>query len=179
MGELDFDKSSQARYWMFDEESLQKCREEAVRGAPKVRKFAAGYANRKPGKESEGSATTTPPPISQFEHERLVAFHAKELQTLVGPSAMFPALRMGSSTLSSAIMIFKRFYLSNSVIDFHPRDIACAAASLASKLESNRLPVSPIVLPSAVLAATLVFSIESNESNLSWDWRRAGFSKGR
>ncbi|KAL3907345.1 MAG: hypothetical protein SGILL_008916, partial [Bacillariaceae sp.] len=147
MGEFDFDKSSQARYWVFDEESLQQCREKACQGAPKVRKFASGYANRNKGKETEGSAATTtatatpPPPISTSEQERLVAFHAKELQTLVGPLAMFPALRMGSSTLSSAIMIFKRFYLSNAVTDFHPRDIACAAASLASKLESIRLPI--------------------------------------
>ena len=171
MGELDFDKSSQARYWMFDEESLQQCREEACQGAPTVRKFASGYANK--GKKSAaGSATTTTnlSPISTSEQERLVAFHAKELQTLVGPAAVFPALRMSSSTLSSAIMIFKRFYLSNSVTDYHPRDIACAAASLASKLESTRLPVSR---RHGALLDAYYFTIFDDSNESSRDWRRA------
>jgi hypothetical protein len=40
-------------------------------------------------------------------------------------------------------MIFRRFYLSNSVIDFHPRNVAAASALLAVKVDcENKLEVS-------------------------------------
>jgi cyclin H len=147
MGELDFDMSSQARYWMFDEESLQQCREAACQGAPKVRKFACGYANRNKGKKNDttgnNTAATTHTFLSPQEQEQLVSFHAKEIQSLVGPDAIFPALRISSSTLSTAISLLRRFFLSNSAADYHPRNIACAAAMLAAKSESShRLQVS-------------------------------------
>ena len=40
--------------------------------------------------------------------------------------------------LSTAIMLFRRFYLSNSVIDFHPRNIAAASALLSAKVDCER-----------------------------------------
>lgn len=162
MGELDFDKSTQAKYWMFDEESLRECREEASKsvggdgsntnknGTPRVRKTASGYHHIRTTKGPQNgkgiSVQTLPPPASPLtpeDQELLVHFHAHQIQRLIGPNAIFPALRRSSSVLSTAIMLFRRFYLSNSVIDFHPRDIAAASALLACKADcERRLPVS-------------------------------------
>lgn len=158
MGEVDFKMSSQAQYWMFNETTLNECRKEACSGSgvksrtkggkPRVRKFASGYHNRM-------SATTTPqnnedvPPmtslsstISPEDQETLIHFHAHQIQKLIGPNAIFPMLKRGASVLSTAIMLFRKFYLSNSVIDFHPRNIAAASALLAVKTDCERnLPV--------------------------------------
>ena len=163
MGELlDFEMSSQAKCWMYDASSLNECREQACdsnntqqystrgtgRGSPRVRKFACGYYNRRKS-VATNTANTTPTTdpssttISQHDQETLVHFHAHQIQKLIGPNAVFPLLKRGSSVLSTAIMLFKKFYLSNSVIDFHPRNIAAASALLAVKTDCERnRPVS-------------------------------------
>jgi hypothetical protein len=161
MGELDFEMSSQAKCWMYDESSLNECRDQACdnnntqqhstrgtgRGSPRVRKFACGYYNRKKSASTNTTLTTTDPSstISQHDQETLVHFHAHQIQKLIGPNAVFPLLKRGSSVLSTAIMLFKRFYLSNSVINFHPRNIAAASALLAVKTDCERnIPVSSL-----------------------------------
>lgn len=157
MGEMDFDKSTQAKYWMYDEESLRKCQEIACTSVeengltgslpPRVRKTASGYHNQTKGKQNGvgRSHVQTPlrlPVLSSEDQELLVHFHAHQIQRLIGPNAIFPELRRGSSVLSTAIMLFRRFYLSNSVIDFHPRNIAAASGLLACKADcEKRLPV--------------------------------------
>jgi hypothetical protein len=162
MGELDFDMSSQSKCWMYDEASLNECREQACdnnntqqhstrgtgRGSPRVRKFACGYYNRKKSASTTTTTTTTTISgpsctISQHDQEILVHFHAHQIQKLIGPNAVFPLLKRGSSVLSTAIMLFRKFYLSNSVIEFHPRNIAAASALLAVKTDCERnIPVS-------------------------------------
>jgi len=163
MGELDFDMSSQSKCWMYDEASLNECREQACdnnntqqhstrgtgRGSPRVRKFACGYYNRKKSASTTTTTTTTATlsdpscTISQHDQEILVHFHAHQIQKLIGPNAVFPLLKRGSSVLSTAIMLFRKFYLSNSVIEFHPRNIAAASALLAVKTDCERnIPVS-------------------------------------
>lgn len=76
--------------------------------------------------------------ISQRDQETLVHFHAHQIQKIIGPNAIFPLLKRGSSVLSTAIMLFRKFYLSNSVVDFHPRNIAAASALLAVKTDCER-----------------------------------------
>jgi hypothetical protein len=155
MGEMDFDKSTQAKYWMYNEETLQQCLEIACTSveedgpnSPRVRKNASGYHNIVMGKQngvgrSNAQTPLTSHVLSPEDQELLVHFHAHQIQRLIGPNSIFPALIRGSNVLSTAIMLFRRFYLSNSVIDFHPRHIAAASALLACKADCEPLlPVS-------------------------------------
>ena len=81
--------------------------------------------------------------MSANDQDILIHFHAHQIQRLIGPNAIFPQLRRGTAVLSTAIMLFRRFYLSNSALDFHPRNIAAASALLAVKADcEGRLPVS-------------------------------------
>ena len=155
MGEVvDFEMSSHAKCWMFDEASLLKCRRQAcnsispestARGTkPRVRKFACGYHGRETSSTTTAKSNNNPPSIyssstiSPADQETLVHFHAHQIQKLIGPNAIFPSLKRGASVLSTAIMLFRKFYLSNSVIDFHPRSIAAASALLAVKADCER-----------------------------------------
>jgi len=61
---------------------------------------------------------------------------------LVGPHAILPSLVRSPEILATAVMFFRRFYLSNSVLDFAPRKIAVAAAFLAAKVEDQKVEVS-------------------------------------
>ena len=188
MGEVDFEMSSQANYWMFNEASLHECREAAcdsngaksktMRGGPRVRKSACGYRGRMSASTATQSNRDTPPvtalssSISPEDQETLVHFHAHQIQKLIGPNAIFPMLKRGASVLSTAIMLFRKFYLSNSVIDFHPRNIAAASALLAVKTDCERnLPVSQI--PSIVTIEDYFFLFFTiGDMQVPWKLRR-------
>eukprot|EP00539_Tryblionella_compressa_P002360 CAMPEP_0178734904 /NCGR_PEP_ID=MMETSP0744-20121128/1599_1 /TAXON_ID=913974 /ORGANISM="Nitzschia punctata, Strain CCMP561" /LENGTH=476 /DNA_ID=CAMNT_0020387229 /DNA_START=865 /DNA_END=2295 /DNA_ORIENTATION=- len=188
MGELDFDRSTQAKHWMFDEDSLRQCREEACaiqsldgalpgRGGPRIQKIACGYAKKKgavgmdtsgPWGEMPAEGNRSPFTMSPQDQETLVHFHAHQIQRLIGPNAIFPLLRRGTSVLSTAIMLFRRFYLSNSVVDFHPRSIAAASALLAVKADCERR------IPIDVLShATWVIQMKAQNAPLCRDELRA------
>lgn len=138
---------------MFDEASLRECKRAAslVRSnsdSIKARNFACGFHRNQVGKRdlyerADDSQSFPLHSIATGDQDTLVHFHAHQIQRLVGPNAVFPALKRSASSLSTAIMLFRRFYLSNSVIEFHPRDIAAASALLAIKVDCERkLPVS-------------------------------------
>jgi hypothetical protein len=59
----------------------------------------------------------------------------------VGPYALLPELRRSQKVLSTAIVFFRRFFLSNSVIECNPRKIAAAAALFAAKAEEEKIEV--------------------------------------
>jgi hypothetical protein len=140
--------SSQAKCWMFNEGTLRDCRQDACNtngvsskaagGKPRVRKFACGYHSRKATSTATPNNRDTPP---------TTAFSSK-----ISPNAIFPMLKRGASVLSTAIMLFRKFYLSNSVVDFHPRNIAAASALLAVKTDCERnLPVSQYFHQSVII----------------------------
>mmetsp|Transcript_27679 Transcript_27679/g.60953 ORF Transcript_27679/g.60953 Transcript_27679/m.60953 type:complete len:511 (+) Transcript_27679:96-1628(+) len=180
MGEVDFEMSSQAKFWMFDEAALLECREKAcnnissqsraARGKPRVRKFACGYNGRKATKSTATTHNEKPPKfdlpttMTPEDQETLIHFHAHQIQKLIGPNAIFPLLQTRGSVLSTAIMLFRKFYLSNSVIDFHPRNIAAASALLAVKTDCE--PNLPIDLLSH---ATFVVEMRAQNDPLSMD----------
>ena len=156
MGELDFEMSSQAKCWMFDEASLLECRQQACNTQnsrpagrkQRVRKFACGYYGRTTTTNNDNTSTADPSStMSPEDQETLIHFHAHQIQKLIGPNAIFPTLKRGASVLSTAIMLFRKFYLSNSVIDFHPRNIAAASALLAVKTDCERnIPVRFVII---------------------------------
>jgi len=147
---MDFELSTQARSWIFDETSLVACRERAtefesvVGSKSRARKFASGFHNRLSciSEDSSRATSTTSNSLSPYDQETLVRFHAHQIQTLVGPSAILLELRTSETVLSTAITFFRRFYLSNSVVEFNPRRIAAACAFFASKVEEERIEVS-------------------------------------
>ena len=150
---MDFDQSTQAQCWMFDRYSLYQCKQSAsvIRSFKKggrnsrvaVAKHACGFHQRYrnpstpvPSNPLHKSLDTTS--MATIDQDILVHFHSHQIQRLVGPNALFPELRRSASVLSTAIMLFRRFYLSNSVVDFHPRNIAAASALLAVKVDCER-----------------------------------------
>lgn len=130
----------------------------------RVRKFASGFHTRHAYEERVHLRADFDPPVDSFsmgdayfcpetcirqasslsvqEQETLVRFHAHQLSMLVGPYAVFQGLVRSPSVLATAIVFFRRFYMSNSVLDFEPRKIAVAAAFLASKVEESIIEVS-------------------------------------
>lgn len=141
---MNFEGSTQARSWLFDEASLQACRLRAlsfdqakVNG---VKKFASGFHHRKGDDKVEEIVQSRG--LTPADQDSVLRFHAHQIQSLVGPNALLPDLRNSETVLSTAITYFRRFYLSNSILDIHPRKMAVACAFFASKVEEEKVEVS-------------------------------------
>ncbi len=73
--------------------------------------------------------------LTPEEESTLIDFYSSKLLTLIGPSATHPKLKRDIKVASTASLLLKRFYLSNSITLFDPKTIMVASAFLASKVE--------------------------------------------
>jgi Cyclin, N-terminal domain len=169
---MNFDHSSQARSWLFDEDTLLECRNKVTRetslssvdASVKVKNFASGFSSRMDSSvrkrniegetilisdddyNSSSNHNADSSHMTSSDQEILVRFHAHQICSLVGPDAVIPSLIRSQHVLATAIVMFRRFYLSNSVLDFKPRAMAVAAAFLASKVDDEKIKVSPKIV---------------------------------
>ncbi|XP_041854349.1 cyclin-H [Melanotaenia boesemani] len=115
-----FHNSSQSKYWTFDsEEKVERMR---CKANEKFRNKA--LQSGKPGVNE-----------SMFleRHEEDVLFRHYERRLLDFCNAFKPA--MPKSVVGTAIMYFRRFYLNNSIMEYHPRIIMLTCAYLSCKVD--------------------------------------------
>jgi len=75
------------------------------------------------------------PFLTPAEEAVLISFYASKLPRLIGPAASLHRLKRDSKVLATATMLYRRFFLSNSVMLHDPKAIMVAAAFLGSKTE--------------------------------------------
>ncbi|KAL7570917.1 hypothetical protein ACA910_002550 [Epithemia clementina (nom. ined.)] len=88
------------------------------------------YTSQGPSKNIKGHEFLTP-----TEESTLISFYASKLATLIGPKASIPRLLRESKITATAALLYRRFFLSNSVMIFDPKAVLVASAFLASKVE--------------------------------------------
>ncbi|NXD10572.1 CCNH protein, partial [Nothocercus nigrocapillus] len=116
-----YHSSTQRRHWTFrSEEELSRCRAEANR------KFR-GRAAAAGGKVQQADTFLLEP------HEELAICKYYEKRLLDFCAVFKPS--MPRSVVGTACMYFKRFYLNNSVMEYHPRIIMLTCAFLACKVD--------------------------------------------
>ncbi|XP_013889851.1 cyclin-H [Austrofundulus limnaeus] len=115
-----FHNSSQRKYWTFkSEDELEQMR------------FSANEKFRKTVRE-----TGKPVGINAVfldRHEEDVLFRHYERRMLDFCNAFKPA--MPKSVVGAALMYFRRFYLNNSIMEYHPRIIMLTCAYLSCKVD--------------------------------------------
>ncbi|NXN13980.1 CCNH protein, partial [Indicator maculatus] len=115
-----YHSSTQRRHWTFrDEEALAQCRAEANC------KFRSKVT-------ASGKVQATDPVLLE-PHEELAICKYYEKRLLDFCTVFKPA--MPKSVVGTACMYFKRFYLNNSVMEYHPRIIMLTCAFLACKVD--------------------------------------------
>uniref|UniRef100_A0A668W697 Cyclin-H n=1 Tax=Oreochromis aureus TaxID=47969 RepID=A0A668W697_OREAU len=115
-----FHNSSQKKYWIFkSEDEIEHMR---CKANQKFRNKA--LESRKPG----GSES-----MFLQRHEEDVLFRHYERRLLEFCNAFKPT--MPKSVVGTAVMYFRRFYLSNSVMEYHPRIIMLTCTYLACKVD--------------------------------------------
>jgi Cyclin, N-terminal domain len=154
---MEFEGSTQAKSWLFDQESLGSCKQRAVTlddasaatttsmlmGLGRIRKFASGYHHTKTASRLQQQHNSSFPSavVAIAEQEQIIQFHCHQLRPLIGPNALLPDLRTSEVVLATAITFLRRFYLSNSVVDISPRKMAVACAFFAAKVEEEKIEV--------------------------------------
>jgi cyclin H len=155
----DYGSSTQAKDWMFSPQDLDECRVRANQEARKhlhsskdgdmltsstvqFSKFACGFRKRRENGQNANMDIDAPasspqghPYLEPDEEALLVAFYASKIPSLVGPLAQNPYLRREVKVTATAASLFRRFFLSNSVMIHDPKHVLVAAAFLATKVE--------------------------------------------
>ncbi|XP_077417500.1 cyclin-H [Vanacampus margaritifer] len=125
-----FHDSSQIKYWTFNsEEELEQLRFEAnQKFKKKIRENGKHVLNES---------------IFLDQHEEDVLFRNYERRLLDFCNVFKPA--MPKSVIGTAIMYFRRFYMNNSLMEYHPRIIMLTCAYLACKVEEFNVSISQFV----------------------------------
>lgn len=135
--------SSQFRVWSFTREDLLARKKASHERA--VEKVSQSLAQK-------GFDSITP---LSFEQEQLIiAGYANNIPKIV------ERFRMPSNVTATAISFFRKFYLINSVMDYHPKEVMCTATFLAFKAENAFVQISHFVEAIGVTDAKTILDLE-------------------
>ena len=73
--------------------------------------------------------------ITPQQEMTLIDFYGSKISSMIGPNAEIKRLRRESKVVATAALIYRRFYLSNSVMLYDPKIIMVASTFLACKVE--------------------------------------------
>ena len=93
------------------------------------------------GPTKTSNARGSNPLLSPLDEAALLSFYCSKIPLLVGPHAMLPRCKRDAKVSATASLLFRRFYLSNSVMMHDPKTMLAAAAFLAAKVEDCMLDV--------------------------------------
>ena len=79
--------------------------------------------------------------LNPSDESLLLSFYASKIPHLIGPRASLPRCVRQPKVAATACLLFKRFYLSNSVMIYDPKCMSVASAFLAAKVEDCMLDV--------------------------------------
>lgn len=142
------DESAAAETSELSSATAQQQATSAAAAQPKllpVQRFAAGYATRQVSgihnessdeSESENDEkywTSSPdrgsqPLLSSDDEQLLIQFYSGKINYLIGPKADVPRLRRDVKVAATASLLFRRFYMSNSVMMYDPKAIMVAVS---------------------------------------------------
>lgn len=146
----DYGDSSQQKDWIFSPQMLEKCRKRANQEARLYLskgekssfapwfKFACGYSKNPDAQmdlDAPEMTSSGHPYISPEEEQLLISFYVAKVPSLIGPFAQNPYLRREVKVTATAALLFRRFFLSNSVMLHDPKHILVSAAFMATKVE--------------------------------------------
>ena len=124
-----FPNSSQAQHWMFKSEEVVKSHKSNTN-----KEFIRRHASRADGQPVDFFLTA--------EEEEQVAHYFSVKMSEFCDKFEPP---MPRSVKGTAFHYFKRFYLNNSVMDYHPKEILVTAVYLACKVEEFNVSMSQFI----------------------------------
>ncbi|KAG0151237.1 hypothetical protein CROQUDRAFT_57206 [Cronartium quercuum f. sp. fusiforme G11] len=138
-----FELSTQFRHWRFSESGLEKARKDLNEGAVgRVRakleeeKRAESNDTNKTGGEVQMS-TSAIEYLTVSDELSLVTFYLTKISQLCRASFF----RLPETVEATAMSYLKRFYLRNTCMDYHPKNIMLTCLFLATKTENTSISI--------------------------------------
>ncbi|KAF1802231.1 cyclin [Mucor lusitanicus] len=127
-----FEESSQYKHWRFSPEQLWDIRNKSTNEAiSRVKK------NVQEEQEKNEANDGTPDKDYLSAKEELALCRFFEMQCQV----MSKHCKLTDMVMATAVIYMKRFFLYNTVMDYHPKDILLTCLFLATKSESERISI--------------------------------------
>ncbi|SCV01538.1 LANO_0F12288g1_1 [Lachancea nothofagi CBS 11611] len=125
--------SSQYRLWSFTPDSISQIREEInVRATAKVHQDLKVFLESHPELSSEerGAIESKAIPVSTQEELLLIGYFARMILSFAGK------MNLPTEVAATAVSFFRKFFLSNSVMEFAPKEMFHTALFFACKSEN-------------------------------------------
>ncbi|KAI7872318.1 cyclin-like protein [Spinellus fusiger] len=151
-----YEESSQFRHWRMNSKQLRDIRTSSNEAAvQRVQKNFQEELNTS-GAQKE-RAQSEPHYLSVQDELALCGFYEKQLQGIC------KHLKFTEMVMATAVIYMKRFFLHNTVMDYHPKDILLTCLFLATKSESERVSIDDfgrnLKLPSTASVLDLEFTV--------------------
>ncbi|KAK4054194.1 hypothetical protein OIV83_001220 [Microbotryomycetes sp. JL201] len=136
-----FELSSQFRHWRYSKEELAAVRDEVIEQAVQrvkdnIERERAQLHPATNGGDEQVPAEAVPPPPDEIEYltvddeVELVKYYLTQVSSLCG------AFRFSENVQATAMTYLKRFYLRNTCMDYHPKNVMLTCVFLATKTEN-------------------------------------------
>ena len=96
--------------------------------------------------ESDPNSSTSSSALTPSDEATLISFYCSKIPLLIGPHATVARCIRDAKVTSTACSLYRRFYLSNSIMMHDPKSMLAAAAFLAAKIEDCTIAVQYIEL---------------------------------
>lgn len=127
-----FSESSARRHWIFDPDHYWEIQQIASARISGLIDLINRNFSKQGSSQSQTQAQTPIIPFTTEEEQDVIQFYLCEMQVL------FKTLRRGTvATLSTALVLFRRYYLHHSVMEYDPRLMMLASFLLAGKVEET------------------------------------------
>ncbi|WOO80987.1 Cyclin CCL1 [Vanrija pseudolonga] len=141
-GPSPYHESSQFRHWRYSRGRLAALRAELNEKSKEV--TARNMAAEKEAQLSLGHSFTDPPPAATYptvdEELNLVWFYCNQASQICRHG-----FGLSEEVETTAISYMKRFYLKNSVMEWHPKSIMPTCVFLAAKTCNHPVPIDVLV----------------------------------
>ncbi|KAM0789518.1 hypothetical protein ACM66B_000334 [Microbotryomycetes sp. NB124-2] len=136
-----YELSSQFRHWTYSREELAQARDELIAQATqRVRDNIERERTQASASSSNAGDMAVPPPPNEIQYltvddeVELVKYYLTQISSLCG------AFKFTENVQATAMTYLKRFYLRNTCMDYHPKNVMLTCVFLATKTEN--CPVS-------------------------------------
>ncbi|PVU85997.1 hypothetical protein BB561_003206 [Smittium simulii] len=140
-----FEQSSHYRNWRFSKQQLDNLREainrKGVENAKASKKLELQLKQEDGLDDNSETLTNAVEHISAKEEQLMVAFYETKIKDYV------KVYRFNKNIGATAIIYLKRFYLHNTVLDYHPKQIMLTCLFLATKVENYYILIESFTKP--------------------------------
>ncbi|KAI8337414.1 cyclin-like protein [Chlamydoabsidia padenii] len=152
---LAYEESSQYRHWRFSPAQLWEIRQSSNESA--IKRVRGNLVEEKAVTDTLSTETKEPDFLTADEQVKLCRYHEEQIQ------AICPHLKLSDMVMATAIIYMKRFFLRNTMMDYHPKDILFTCLFMATKSESERISIDEfgknLHLPSTDRVLALEFPV--------------------